>query len=781
MGRSPPRGQVAPEPRGSGSHGPDSTLDPDAPQGSSDETWVPDAVAPTSPSRDVGLLVNRYRVGRLIGRGGSGQVHRARDVLHGEDVAVKLIRPVGPGVARQIRREVLALRVLALPGVVHLRDDGWLMGQRFLVMDLLEGGPFDGLTALGGWDAWSGQVHALLEILARVHFAGVVHRDLKPANILLDAQGQPVVTDFGLAQGELVESFSGIREGTPRYMAPEQGRGEPCDARADLYAVGVMLAEMVGDGPVPAEVAATLAAMRAADPADRPGSAVEVLAALGADAEQLLGARLAVPEGADEVALRALFDELPMSFLHVAEDGAEVLFARTGGAAEAVRAEVERWVRAGRCHVVGGKIRMERAAVDKLRWEDSAEARALAEVSREADEAGLAAEILATADGLQRRGRNERAMAVLDIGLSALESGSPHRGEILEKLVCAALALADEEALRLAQHRAERAGARGLARLAEGARAKGLGQAERAAALLAEPLEGEPELWRLSFLVLALRNADAAMTDGVLRRGAELCAGDRILEGRWRIWCGNAAYARGSFDEALAHGEAALAVLPADVMPRLAALNNAAMAALEVFDLEQVGRRSGEALDLARALRHPHGEGFAIWLMRAGAYRRGDPMDPEPDVVRAAADVSPRLQAQLAFIEAALALRRGELDVAQRMATLAANGFEGGLPAGALLARVLAYAAGAPRTALDADLDAIPSLPPPMRLEATALLVRAGALTAPEDAASLADAWPTEDPNLRMDVLSLRECLAILAPDISSEGPTLDVTGSSAR
>ncbi|MEZ4240619.1 MAG: serine/threonine-protein kinase [Myxococcota bacterium] len=743
--------------------GGDTTGADEAPVGVSQETWVPDAEPSAAEARrDDSLLAGRYRIGKLLGRGGSGQVFRARDMLSGRDVAVKLIRPVGPGVSRQIRREVLALRVLSLPGVIHLRDDGWLLGQRYLVMDLLEGGPFDGLAARGPWATFAAEVHALLEALARVHFLGIVHRDLKPANILLDAEGAPVLTDFGLAQGELVESFEGIREGTPRYMAPEQARGDLCDERTDLYAVGVMLAEMVGDGPVPDGVAATIAAMRAEDPSDRPASALEALRGLGADADRMLGARLAVPPGADAVALRVLFDELPKSFLHIAEDAAEVLFGRTGGAPDAVRAEVERWVRMGRCHVVDGKVRMARAAVDKLRWEDSPEAAALAEVGRDADEGGLAEALLAAADGLQQRGRNERALAVLDIGLSALEPGAPRRGALLEKLVCAAVALADEDALRLAQHRAERMGAVGLARLAEGVRAKGLGQAERAAELLSEPLDGEAELHRLAQLVLALGATSPARTATLLRDGLALCGDDPVRLARWHIWCGNAAYARGDFGEAAEHGRSALQVVPAGTVFHLTALINTAAAALERFELAEVCQLCAIAGPIAARLRYGQAEALASILRRSAAYRRGEALVADGALVAAVGAVTTRLQAQAAFLDAAIAYRLGDGVVASENAALAARGFEDSLPAAALLSRALLSAAGGQ---VDLTLDQVTAgsaaMPASMRLELAALLVPLGLMPPPppDEVQRLYASWPAPLEHYRVEVFALPECV----------------------
>ncbi|MFN0058138.1 MAG: protein kinase domain-containing protein [Planctomycetota bacterium] len=264
----------------------------------------------------VGALIGgRYRLGPLLGRGGSGQVHAAIDVANDHEVAIKLIIDCAPSEISRISREVAALRLLQFPGVVRLRGEGRDGDLFFIVMDRIDGTPFPGLAAPPvDWERIAPTVEALLECLARVHATGVLHRDLKPSNILVDTHGRPTLLDFGLSWGpELGSRITGRGRlvGTPQYLAPEQICGQPLDARTDLYALGVMLYESLGNRPphatrdlqqlltarlarppiplrrvapaVPERVAQLIDDLLATDPAERPRSAWAALARLRAE------------------------------------------------------------------------------------------------------------------------------------------------------------------------------------------------------------------------------------------------------------------------------------------------------------------------------------------------------------------------------------------------------------------------------------------------------------------------------------------------------------------
>ena len=193
------------------------------------------------------VIAGRYALSDVLGEGGSGIVRRARDLLLDAPVAVKSLLPGARAPEPRIRREIAALRLLRLPGVVTLRDDVREDGEIHLVMDLVEGTDFPGQGRASTWEAIGPLARSLLETLGHVHAAGVVHRDLKPGNVLVGDDGRVTVVDFGLSRGPALAgdslTMTGAFVGTPQYMAPEQLGTAAIDGRTDLYAVGVMLYE----------------------------------------------------------------------------------------------------------------------------------------------------------------------------------------------------------------------------------------------------------------------------------------------------------------------------------------------------------------------------------------------------------------------------------------------------------------------------------------------------------------------------------------------------------
>jgi predicted Ser/Thr protein kinase len=207
--------------------------------------------AGTTGDHDAELVAGRYQLGVALGRGSSGTVYQAQDNFTGLTVAIKLMTVLAGKQRERLVREIGALRVLRVPGVVRLLDEGDWNGRSFIVMSLVDGTPFPGKSWDGTWASLEGTVVALLETLARVHSAGIIHRDIKPGNVLVNAQGQPTLLDFGLARGaDRTITAIGTVVGTPRYIAPEQIHGRPVDARTDLYGLGVMIYEaLVGEAP----------------------------------------------------------------------------------------------------------------------------------------------------------------------------------------------------------------------------------------------------------------------------------------------------------------------------------------------------------------------------------------------------------------------------------------------------------------------------------------------------------------------------------------------------
>lgn len=215
-----------------------------------------------------GTRVGGYRVERLLGRGGLGSVVLARDAADGL-VALKLIDlggGAGADMARAFAREVDLHRRLRHPGIVAVLDAGRAGDLAYIAMEYVAGGDLGHATCAG--PPWP--IRRAAEIAARVahalahaHALGIVHHDIKPANILLDeAAGAVKLADFGLARlADLQRSRTGVLAGTPAYMSPEQLAEGAQDARADLYALGVVLFELL-TGRLPYEATSLGALLR---------------------------------------------------------------------------------------------------------------------------------------------------------------------------------------------------------------------------------------------------------------------------------------------------------------------------------------------------------------------------------------------------------------------------------------------------------------------------------------------------------------------------------------
>ncbi|MEP7044183.1 MAG: protein kinase [Dokdonella sp.] len=204
------------------------------------------------------VLGGRFRIEGLIGIGGMGVVYRAHDLSLDIDVALKLLRPElarRPEAFESFRRELLLARQVSSPHVVRIHDIAEDDGRWFISMDYIDGesleGRLDRSHALPVAQALA-IAHGLLDGLTAAHQRGVVHRDLKPANVLINNEGHAYISDFGIARslGATGLTQTGMIVGTPEYLSPEQARGLTVDARSDLYAVGLILYEMlVGELP----------------------------------------------------------------------------------------------------------------------------------------------------------------------------------------------------------------------------------------------------------------------------------------------------------------------------------------------------------------------------------------------------------------------------------------------------------------------------------------------------------------------------------------------------
>jgi serine/threonine protein kinase/tetratricopeptide (TPR) repeat protein len=257
---------------------------PNAPLGDND-TVVATAGSPRVASAQAeSLFAGRYQLLEKIGRGGMGTVYRARDTLVGDLVALKILELEDNqrgDLLERFRREVRLARRISHHHVARTHDLGEQAGHLFLTMEYVEG---EDLQALLGRERAIGAAQAVrialavCEGLAAAHAAGVVHRDLKPANVLVEKGGRVVLTDFGIARAMAGESASRTQGmvGTPMYMSPEQIAGGEVDARSDLYAVGLLLYEMLtgqapftGDSPM--AVAFARLRLPPPDPSGHPG------------------------------------------------------------------------------------------------------------------------------------------------------------------------------------------------------------------------------------------------------------------------------------------------------------------------------------------------------------------------------------------------------------------------------------------------------------------------------------------------------------------------------
>ena len=236
----------------------------------------------------------RYEVLAKLGAGGMGTVYRARDRALEREVALKVVNEArsDPGLAERLVREAKTIAALEHPSIPPVHEIGALAdGRAYYVMKLVRG------TTLAHAEPGSPSARLrlflrLCEAVAYAHERGVVHRDLKPENVMLGPLGELYVMDWGIAgalaaAGSASDARASAAAGTPGFMAPEQRAGGPVDARADVHALGGILAFLVtARGPtvdgaldlggVSRALAAVIAKARAAEPGKRYPSALEL-------------------------------------------------------------------------------------------------------------------------------------------------------------------------------------------------------------------------------------------------------------------------------------------------------------------------------------------------------------------------------------------------------------------------------------------------------------------------------------------------------------------------
>src|SRR5450432_2427730 len=198
------------------------------------------------------VLASRYQIEAVIGAGGSGRVLRAFDRVTREAVALKILRPEyasDPVWTERFSRELRVGRQIQHRNVVRIFDIGAAEGHRFLSMELATRGTVReqlGMSAtIRPLAERMADARSVVEGAAALHAAGIVHRDIKPENLLRMEDGRLVVSDFGLATDPGGGHGNTIMVGTPRYMAPEVVMGDPATTRSDVWALGIVLHEIL--------------------------------------------------------------------------------------------------------------------------------------------------------------------------------------------------------------------------------------------------------------------------------------------------------------------------------------------------------------------------------------------------------------------------------------------------------------------------------------------------------------------------------------------------------
>jgi eukaryotic-like serine/threonine-protein kinase len=243
------------------------------------------------------LVDGRYRILRKLGSGGMADVYMAEDQQLGRRVALKVLHrrfAEDEQFVERFRREASSAAGLSHPNVVAIFDRGEWDGTNYIAMELVEGRTLKEIVREKGPAPPEAAVDITLQILRAARYAhkhGVVHRDIKPHNVLIDHDGRVRVTDFGIARAGTSDiTETGSVMGTAQYLSPEQAQGRPVDARADLYAIGIVLYELLtGQVPFDADSPVTVALKQVSEMPVPPAELVP-----------------AIPPAIDAVVMRAL-------------------------------------------------------------------------------------------------------------------------------------------------------------------------------------------------------------------------------------------------------------------------------------------------------------------------------------------------------------------------------------------------------------------------------------------------------------------------------------------
>ncbi|HEY7932890.1 MAG TPA: Stk1 family PASTA domain-containing Ser/Thr kinase [Solirubrobacteraceae bacterium] len=297
------------------------------------------------------IIDGRYRVISRMGSGGMAEVYLAEDRLLGRQVAVKILHhrfAEDQEFVERFRREAQSAAGLSHPNVVSIFDRGEWNGTYYIAMEYLPGRSLKQVVREHGALEPLSAINIVIQILHAARFAhrrGIIHRDLKPHNVILDEEGRAKVTDFGIARaGASDMTLTGSIMGTAQYLSPEQAQGHPVSASSDLYAVGIVLYELLtGQIPFDGETAVSIALQQvsavppppsALNPSIPPPLDAVVLHALAKDpakrftnADEFISALQTVRDGLSQGSTSIMASSAPTNDRSSASGGALLLAA----------------------------------------------------------------------------------------------------------------------------------------------------------------------------------------------------------------------------------------------------------------------------------------------------------------------------------------------------------------------------------------------------------------------------------------------------------------------
>src|SRR5580698_5001018 len=229
---------------------------PDTDAAAAERALASTALSPSLSPAALAALGVRYEILAEAGHGSMGNVYKARDRETGETVALKLLKPEiasDQAMMDRFKNELLFARKITHKNVCRVYEFNRVAGIAYTSMEFVEGESLRSVLNRFGGLPQRKATDLALQIcsgLKEAHAQGIVHRDLKPENVMIDAQGNVKIMDFGIARSmEAVTRQTGAMVGTPAYMAPEQVSGSPVDYRTDIYSLGLMLYEMFAGKP----------------------------------------------------------------------------------------------------------------------------------------------------------------------------------------------------------------------------------------------------------------------------------------------------------------------------------------------------------------------------------------------------------------------------------------------------------------------------------------------------------------------------------------------------